>query len=384
MAFYKPTLEQIKGAVEMRQQLDALIKSYEATKVITNIPVKAQDGSSDTGKTYDANTLLAWLVDNQADLRKIQSDSATLVDNRLKRFENKLVKDTVRVPLNAVWSSDHFVVTLPGSFETLVPNVGNEAVAAYNLDNTPVLDEHGNQITFDLKKLQFSGVPSVVDPVASARTSDGSKVMKARTESFDFKVFPVGEFKLSELPEDYLVDNTELQAIAYQQAIDKLVIQLAKDSDLITAIKEMIGTEAVKTQIEKEDKAIRDLITASITAQNEARENLKDNINSRLLYQGDIYVPKTQVFTLTDSAVTSFVLNEAPNDGKISLNINGIVYDEEAEAFTVDRSTKTITWTATAANGGFDLTNKITAKIIAHYYTTGRTEALAKTQQAGA
>lgn len=380
MAFYKPTLEQIKGAIEMRQQLDALIKSYDATRVITNIPLKTQDGSDAHGKTYDANTLLAWLLNNQADLRKIQSDSATLVDNRLKRFEDKLVKDTVRVPLNAVWSSDHFVVTLPGSFETLVPNVGSEAVAAYNLDNTPVLDEHGNQITFDLKKLQFNGIPSVVDPVASARTPDGSKVMKARTESFDFKIFPVGEFKLSELPEDYLVDNTELQAIAYQQAIDKLVIQLTKDSDLIDAIKKMIGTEAVKTQIEKEDKAIRDLVTASIAAQNEARENLKNNIDSRLLYQGDIYVPKTQAFNLTNSAATEFVLDETPNTGEISLNINGIIYDEEADAFTVNRAAKKITWTATAANGGFDLTNKITNKIVAHYYTTGRTEALAKTQ----
>lgn len=378
MSFYKPRLEQINGAVEMRQQLDKLIASYEARKVITTVPLKRTDESAAEGAVYDANSLLNWLVQRTENLDTIQKTSASLVNSRLQKFEDKLVKDSVRIQLSATWAGDHYSVSLPGNFETLVPNVSKDLVYAYYLDNTPVLDANGNAIKFDLNTMTFDGVVSVLDVVTSAKingtTADHVKIYSPKQESFEFKVFPVGKFTLATLPEDYMLDNEELQTIAYQQAIDRLVIQLTQDDRLIAEIKELIGSEAVKEQIRKEDAALRSDIKAFQKYDADQRKVIVDNFNSRLVYAPDINVPKTQVFELSDVPTVEFILDEKPNGSRVSMNVNGIVYDEEADAFIIDRDTKTITWIGGPDNGGFDLTTNVARKIIVHYFTDGRLE----------
>ncbi len=378
MSFYKPRLEQINGAVEMREQLDKLIASYEARKVITSIPLKRTDESAVDGAVYDANTLLNWLVQRTENLDTIQKTSASLVNARLQKFEDKLVKDSVRIQLSATWAGDHYSVSLPGNFETLVPNVSKDLVYAYYLDNTPVLDADGNAIKFDLNTMTFDGVVSVLDIVTSAKitttTADRVKIYSPKQESFEFKVFPVGKFTLATLPEDYMLDNEELQTIAYQQAIDRLVVQLTQDDRLIAEIKELIGSEAVKEQIRKEDAALRADIANFQKYDADQRKAIVDDFNSRLVYAPDINVPKTQVFELSEAPTVEFVLDEKPNGSRISMNVNGIVYDEEADAFIIDRDTKTITWIGGPDNGGFDLTTNVARKVIIHYFVDGRLE----------
>lgn len=383
MSFYKPRLEQINGAAEMREQLDKIIASYEARKVITSIPLKRTDEEAAEGAVYDANTLLNWLVQRTENLDTIQKTSASLVNARLQAFEDKLVKDAVRIQLSATWAGDHYSIALPGNFETIVPNVSKkDLLYAYYLDNTPVLDANGNAIKFDLNTLSFDGVVSVLDVVTSAKTVDKSvKVYSPKQESFEFKVFPVGKFTLSTLPEDYMLDNEELQTIAYQQAIDKLVVQLTQDDQLIAEIKELIGTEAVKEQIRKEDEALRSDIASFQKYDADQRKAIVDNFNSRLVYAPDINVPKTQVFELTEAPTVEFVLAEKPNGSRISMNVNGIVYDEEADAFIIDRSTKTLTWIGGPDNGGFDLTTNVARKVIIHYFVDGRLEKDVAAQQ---
>ena len=68
------------------------------------------------------------------------------------------------------------------------------------------------------------------------------------------------------------------------------------------------------------------------------------------------------------SATTEFNVSCVPTDDKLVLSVNGVNYTEDKH-FTVDRSAKTVTWTYTAANGGFDL-NKALADNVKFVYLT--------------
>ena len=82
-----------------------------------------------------------------------------------------------------------------------------------------------------------------------------------------------------------------------------------------------------------------------------------------------IKVPKVHVdsFNMTGEAQTVFTLTAVPNEVKVMANINGIVYEEDTGAFTVDREQKTVTWAFGAGAGGFDLKNDIAEKVVIRY-----------------
>ena len=82
-----------------------------------------------------------------------------------------------------------------------------------------------------------------------------------------------------------------------------------------------------------------------------------------------IKVPKVHVdsFNMTGEAQTVFTLIAVPNEVKVMANINGIVYEEDTGAFTVDREQKTVTWAFGAGAGGFDLKNDIAEKVVIRY-----------------
>ncbi len=67
-------------------------------------------------------------------------------------------------------------------------------------------------------------------------------------------------------------------------------------------------------------------------------------------------------------ATTEFSTSCVPTDDKLAMSVNGVVYVEDKH-FTVDRSGKTVTWTYTAANGGFDL-NEALADSVKFVYLT--------------
>lgn len=241
MAF-KPMLSQIQGGVELRADVDTLKTSYDAAKVITTTS-KGEDGG-----TYNADELLTKI---QTDITSLDSKTQQAIKDAVDAVKNKVVKDVVRIQVEATYSAGDgegsYNVQLPEDFDTKVPSANKETpVPVYELDNTAVIDETGNQITINLTDGTLSGYPCEVDEAASA---GGTTVYKKRTESFDIKFFPVGTFTLDTLSEDYMLDNQELQLLSYDQAINKIITNLAQDQSLIDKISKLVGEEAVAEQI---------------------------------------------------------------------------------------------------------------------------------------
>lgn len=252
MAF-KPMLSQIQGGVELRADVDTLKTSYDAAKVITTTS-KGGDGG-----TYNADELLTKI---QTDITSLDSKTQEAIKTAVDAIKNKVVKDVVRIQVEATYSAGDgegsYSVTLPEDFDTKVPSANKETpVSVYELDNTAVIDGTGNQITINLTDGTLSGYPCEVDEAASA---GGTTVYKKRTESFDIKFFPVGTFTLDTLSEDYMLDNQELQLLSYDQAINKIITNLAQDQSLIDKISALVGEEAVAEQIKEKTDALQNQI----------------------------------------------------------------------------------------------------------------------------
>lgn len=252
MAF-KPMLSQIQGGVELHADVDTLKTSYDAAKVITTTS-KGEDGG-----TYNADELLTKI---QTDITSLDSKTQEAIKTAVDAIKNKVVKDVVRIQVEATYSAGDgegsYNVQLPEDFDTKVPSANKETpVSVYELDNTAVIDETGNQITINLTDGTLSGYPCEVDEAASA---GGTTVYKKRTKSFYIKFFPVGTFTLDTLSEDYMLDNQELQLLSYDQAINKIITNLAQDQSLIDKISALVGEEAVAEQIKKKTDVLQNQI----------------------------------------------------------------------------------------------------------------------------
>lgn len=252
MAF-KPMLSQIQGGVELRADVDTLKTSYDAAKVITTT------SKGEGGGTYNADELLTKI---QTDITSLDSKTQKAIKTAVDAIKNKVVKDVVRIQVEATYSAGDgegsYNVQLPEDFDTKVPSANKETpVPVYELDNNAVIDETGAQITINLTDGTLSGYPCEVDEAASA---GGTTVYKKRTESFDIKFFPVGTFTLDTLSEDYMLDNQELQLLSYDQAINKIITNLAQDQSLIDKISALVGEEAVAEQIKEKTDALQNQI----------------------------------------------------------------------------------------------------------------------------
>lgn len=252
MAF-KPMLSQIQGGVELRADVDTLKTSYDAAKVITTT------SKGEGGGTYNADELLTKI---QTDITSLDSKTQKAIKTAVDAIKNKVVKDVVRIQVEATYSAGDgegsYNVQLPEDFDTKVPSANKETpVPVYELDNNAVIDGTGNQITINLTDGTLSGYPCEVDEAASA---GGTTVYKKRTESFDIKFFPVGTFTLDTLSEDYMLDNQELQLLSYDQAINKIITNLAQDQSLIDKISALVGEEAVAEQIKEKTDALQNQI----------------------------------------------------------------------------------------------------------------------------
>lgn len=252
MAF-KPMLSQIQGGVELRTDVDTLKTSYDAAKVITTT------SKGEGGGTYNADELLTKI---QTDITSLDSKTQEAIKTAVDAIKNKVVKDVVRIQVEATYSAGDgegsYNVQLPEDFDTKVPSANKETpVSVYELDNTAVIDETGNQITINLTDGTLSGYPCEVDEAASA---GGTTVYKKRTKSFYIKFFPVGTFTLDTLSEDYMLDNQELQLLSYDQAINKIITNLAQDQSLIDKISALVGEEAVAEQIKEKTDALQNQI----------------------------------------------------------------------------------------------------------------------------
>lgn len=396
MTIYKPMLSQINGGAELRSDVNALQKSYDAAKVITT--VSKEEGN------YNADELF----------KKIQGDITALdskTESNLESFKNKVVKDIVKVEMTATYEVDHFTVALPEEFDSLVPSADKGTpVAIYNLDNSAVIGEDGEQLTINLTDMTLSGVPSKIDPEGSAGLEEGQIAYKPIQETFKFKCFPVGAFSLFNIPDNYLLDNSEMQLVHYDKALHSIVADLAQDQSLIDKISGLVGEEAVASQINKvkaelvqTDEELKQRATAIEVYVKEAGldANSKKVINvadgeivsegKDAVNGGQVYTVKTtleakdaeiegklsaatvkitlpvehvQEFALNSEAMTEFVLEAKPNSYKVTMNVNGIVYEEGMGAFTVDRGSENkLTWVAP----DFELKQDVAEKVFVRF-----------------
>ncbi len=85
-----------------------------------------------------------------------------------------------------------------------------------------------------------------------------------------------------------------------------------------------------------------------------------DNLNS---FMATHTTAAKDEFPITQQT-TQFTLTATPADEPVTLDINGIVYKEGVD-FTMDRQTRTVTWTST----DFDITPDITDVVVVNYST---------------
>lgn len=440
------SLKQIKHGEYMYNKIADIIRAYPAATVTTTISKPTGQSGEDNGQ-YTAEELFQLL---QAKINEIagsddddSSDSTSLASLKasIDEIANKTIKDIVRVAGKATYAAgtnnDDGTYTITFTEDSdgedkiaeLVPDMDDEtALRVYLLDNTSVFDTDGAQLTYSFKTKKFSGTPAILDVDESKKDEAEKLVYKALNKTFDFKVFPTGKFTISTIPEDYLLDNAEMQLVAYDEIINKIIVDLAKDSALIESIKELVGEQAVQDQLEDLKNELQEAIDGKISkddildkigggsnsgeddedgdeddyepstdkvpsekAVSDALKEIEDKITSagtetdskiqnladRLTGVESVCVPVIETFTISSADVptTTFNLKSTPNSSLVKMYINSLMYLENQE-FTVDRETKTITWTyvssgsvATDTNDGFDITTALTDKVTVEYHT---------------
>lgn len=411
-------LAQISGGLGLQKDVAALKASYEAAKVLTTI---AKTG--DNAGVYNVQEVLDQLRENVKAITGNDSQDTTSLTSLKKAIDtinSKKFQDAVRIEM-AVANN---VATVPTNLATLVPGVDtSKLLPVYTEDNDILYNEKGEQLTVNLATGAFNGTPSTLDAEASAASADGSKVYKAVTLT-KVKVFPVGTYSFSDVPEGAALDNEELQLLAYKNALNDIVVQLAKDKTLIEQVKALIGTEAVqdqlttqKTKIDEEisankklidtntaaiakettdrtaaieqevknrDAAIKTAVDAATTTAQTNLDNAKTELtkaisDAKTEAEGKVTEEATRaqaaekvnadaitaldkrvttiegaeelqatdkVDVTSETAVTTFALTQTPTAELVTMFINGVVYFEGVD-FTVDRSAKSVTWTAT-------------------------------------
>ena len=419
---------QIKGGKQLQANVASLLASYDAAKVLTKIAKSGENAGN-----YNVEELLAALNDKIALISGDSEAGASLksLSDDISALKNKKVKDVVRLELSVVEGK----ATIPSDIDTKIPACDKTAkLNAYTTSNEVLLNEKGEQLTVDMGTGAFNGIPSVIDEAASAKSKDGSLVYKA-ADVKAVKVFPAGEWTLESLPADALLDNSEMQLVAYKDALNKVIVELAKDAGLIASIKEQVGEKAIANQLASKaevtdiyavaddgtktalyrkvadavklsdlDQDLQDVIkTAAIPnvfdptelIAEDAKKFDKGNVvkadadtaavgyeasDERVLSEkavleklADVVADKTEhildTIAITAEAgtpVTSFMLSQKPTADKVTLYINHIVYFE-GEDFTVDRESKTATWTLTEANDGFDIDKELASSVVFSY-----------------
>ena len=359
-------LAQIKGGLQLQADVQALLKSYDAAKVLTQIAKAVGEGEE--AANYNVEELLAELkakVDAIAG-EGAEGDGVSLASlaAAIEALKDKKLKDMVRVEFGIASG----VAALPADFDTLVPAADKtKALPVYTAANEVVFNENGEQLTIVPETGVLNGVPSVIDAEASAAAEDGKLVYKAMGD-FQAKIFPVGEWTLAELPADALLDNNEMQLVAYKTALDKLVVDLTRDENLINQVKELVGEKAVQEQLEEALKAINEAIAlkADQTALDEVDAAVKDIDERVKAIEGtqETYVSEKIAVT---APVAEFALANKPNDKLVEMVINHLVY-REGEDFTVDRDAQKVAWTLSAAADGFDIDAELTDAVRINYF----------------
>lgn len=275
---------QVDGLVAMKTLLDQINESYPANKVTTNIAKVV--GAGEDPANYNSLELLAELKTNVDSMLGGGEDSLSIPE--LKRlidklnaelnggsyeqnevggeettllgFKNKIINDVVRIEFT--WNGS--VATPVDATKITSELTANQRLAAYTADGDPIVDAQGGAVTFNFDTKSFSSAPYILDIDASKASgavdpvTGGIEASSAVYTAFTgtFKVFPVGTWTLETLPADALLDNSEMQLIAYSQALQKVILQLATDKNLIDRIVDAVGETAVVDAVQDATKTI--------------------------------------------------------------------------------------------------------------------------------
>lgn len=389
-------LAQIEKGLSLEDDVNSLKISYDALKVLTNISKGEELGN------YNVNELLIAL---KATIDSITTGeggngssggSLGKLEQQINIINQKIIKDVVKVQISVV----NNVIIMPDNLGTLVPNIDtSKYYPVYNIDNTVIFNETGGQLMFNFITNQFIGIPSIVDP----NCKDGDQITYIKIENdFEFKVFAIGSFTFANLPTDALLDNQEMVILAYNQVLNQIIVNLSNNTELIQEIKVLISNEVIQQQIIAITNILEQRITnienngckisneyittiindidiatdikvttekavaiaisnAAINIKNEINTNII-NVNDRLEALEGMVEKIEKIAIIEQEAKTQFLLSEIPNEIAVELDINGVDYHEN-EAFTVDRQGKTVTWIATKAEGGFDITPRLTPMV---------------------
>ena len=355
------SFSQINGGIQLQEDVKSLLKSYDAAKVLTKIAKTVGEGEDPAN--YNAEELLSELKSKMDEIAGDGALSLKSLDNAITALKDKKIKDMVRVTFS---TDSEGVVTLDGGDLTdLVPGYNENAhVPVYSLDNEILYNEEGEQLTLSLKDLTLNGTPHIIDATATAANEEGNKVYKPyTTDTFSGKVFPVGEWTLEEFPTDALLDNAELQLVAYKTALDKIVVELAKDKSLLDRIQEQIGEEAIKDVL---NDTIRDLNEKiALKEDKTVVKELSDRVDALEAGLEEEIHDKIQIL----AKLSSFSISRVPNTKPVSIEINHLTYLENDGTFNVNREDKKITWLFDEANGGFDIDETLTNFVFVNYYS---------------
>lgn len=273
---------QIDGLVEMKALLDEINASYPASKVTTTV-VKTPESSEGAGDQvyYTGQELLAELKadldsvvgggDDGSSLPELQrlinklnaelnggsyiTEKGGSTSTTLNGFKNKEINDVVRVEFNL--ASGTTTATPKDATKITDELDSSQKLHAYTLGGAPIVGEGGVDVDFDFDTKTFAATPYVLDVDATKAAGGVDSVTgeiipaQAVYTAFtgDFKVFPVGTWTLETLPATALLDNNEMQLIAYDQALQKVIIQLATDKNLIDRITEAVGETAIEDAV---------------------------------------------------------------------------------------------------------------------------------------
>lgn len=372
-------LQQIKGGLDLRNQVDQLLASYQAAKVLTTI---AKDGDAGNYNVEELLTELKTIVDEQ-----LGGSGSGSVDDKIEQAKTELqglidainqktIKDKVRI--TGKYTVDGGTVSIiETGLESILPKINkSENYPIYTLDNRPLVDASGVQITYNFTTQTLSGTPHKRNP-EDKNTADGVSYIPV-TEDTNFKLFGLGSFTFAELNDDFLLDNEEISLVYYAHAIDEIVVGLAEDQELIDSIKNLVGAETVQNQI----KAITDVIDGKINTlrteydayvlANDARVQAVeiDLAGHKSTTQAKLEELENSIGGINAVAPYEVVLTQstanvwkgtAPENvtfdgvaGTTNLMVNGLTYRETAH-YTVDKATLTVTWTKVTASGGFEL-----------------------------
>lgn len=371
-------IKQIEEGERIEQDIKNLQKNYDARNVRTTI---------DKGNGQGLYSVDEYLKALKQELEEIAGEGEDGRQTKLQQmqdcidqFKRKKIRDTVSVRLNIVGTN----AVIPDDITDIVPGIDKTIkLQLYSLDNEIIMTTDGAPCVVNMNTGILNGTPGKLTKEQDAYEPYGN---------FTGKVFATGEWTLDTLPADALLDNDEMKAQVYKAAIDQLAQQLAKSRSLSATVKELVGSKAVKDQIQDavdilelkiKQKVSLDDVTQKISDTNPSPskvvsevavhdkiasilgdltkttdEAVKENVNvlstriTNLEGQAeDVIVDKVEV---TKSPQTYFSLTQKPNGKTIRAYINHLIYFE-GDDFNVDRDNYQVIWTNTKAAGGFDI-----------------------------